>query len=201
MCYHYKPVADGKKVELRFKAIPQVPLGTYEMTNGYTYPEMPIIMDSSKNEVVLAKWGLLPSFAKDAMEYLKKANTLNAKIETAETLASYRNYTDNRCLILAESFKEWKHEIVNGKLVKTPYEIKTADGLPFAFAGLYSIWNGQPTFTILTTEANELMAEIHNSKKRMPVVLCPQEEELWLDRESLKLFCNRSEVELSALRM
>jgi len=198
MCYHYKPTADGKQIELRFKAIPQVPLGKYEMTNGYTYPEMPVIMDTDVKEVRLAKWGLLPSFAKDDKEFLKKANTLNAKIETAETLASYRNYIDNRCLILAESFKEWKHETINGKLVKTPFEIKTADGLPFALAGIYSIWNGQPTFTILTTEANELMAEIHNSKKRMPVILCPEEEKLWLEREPLKPYCNRSEVQLVA---
>lgn len=198
MCYHYKPASDGKKIAMRFRAIPQVPLGEYEMTNGYSYPEMPVIMDSSSNQVSLAKWGLLPSFAKDEKEFLKKANTLNAKIETAETLASYRSYVNNRCLVLADSFKEWKHELINGKLVKTAYEIKTADNLPFAMAGIYSVWNGQPTFTILTTEANELMAEIHNSKKRMPVILCPEEETLWLQREPLKPYCNRSEVQLKA---
>jgi putative SOS response-associated peptidase YedK len=198
MCYHYKPAADGKQIELKFKAIPQVPLGEYQMTNGYTYPLMPVIMDESPRVVSLAKWGLLPGFAKDDKEFLKKANTLNAKIETAETLASYRNYVNNRCLILADSFKEWKHETINGKLVKTPYEIKTPDNLPFAIAGLYSIWHGQPTFTILTTEANTLMAEIHNSKKRMPVILCPGEDKMWLEREPLAPYCNRSEVELIA---
>src|SRR6476620_1548785 len=172
MCYHYKPAADGTKIALRFAAIPQVPLGEYQMTNGFSHPEVPVIMDLSPQAVTLGKWGLLPFFAKDEKEFLKKSNTLNAKIETASTLASFKNYVDNRCLILADSFKEWKHETVNGKLVKIPFEIKTKDGLPFAFAGLYSIWNGNPTFTILTTAANELMAEIHNSAKRMPVILC-----------------------------
>ncbi len=114
------------------------------MTNGYSYPEMPVIFDTSPGEVNLARWGLVPFFAKDDREFLKKSNTLNAKIETAETLASYKNYVGNRCLILAERFKEWKHESVNGKIVKTPYEIKTSDDMPFAFAGLYSIWNGMP---------------------------------------------------------
>jgi len=198
MCYHYKPPSDGIKIKRRFAAILQVPLGEYQMTNGYSYPEMPVILDTAASEVRLAKWGLLPFFAKDDKEFLKKSNTLNAKIETAETLASYRNYVDNRCLVLADSFKEWKHETINGKLIKTPYEIRTKDALPFAFAGLYSVWNGITTFTILTTQANELMAEIHNSAKRMPVVLCPSEEKLWLSREPLKPYCNRSEVALIA---
>ena len=141
------PLQTGRRRDencIALQGNPQVPLGEYEMTNGYSYPEMPVIFDTSPGEVNLARWGLVPFFAKDDREFLKKSNTLNAKIETAETLASYKNYVGNRCLILAERFKEWKHESVNGKIVKTPYEIKTSDDMPFAFAGLYSIWNGMP---------------------------------------------------------
>lgn len=198
MCYHYKPATDTKRIELRFKATPKMPLGDSQMTNGYSYPNMPVILNTSPQLVSLTKWGLVPFFAQDEQEFLKKTNTLNAKIETLESLNSYKNYVENRCLVLAESFKEWKHETVNGKLFKIPYEIKTADNLPFAMAGIYSIRNDIYTFTILTTEANDLMSEIHNTKRRMPVILGQQEETLWLNREPLKPYYDRNETQLVA---
>lgn len=186
MCYYYRPLTAKGQVDNDF-------------VNGFSHPKMPIIVDQNPNDIILGKWGLVPSWAKDDKEFLKKSNTLNAMIETAEEKPSYRNYVNNRCLVMAESFKEWKHETIEGKLVKTPYEISMPDGKPFAMAGLYSIWNNQITYTILTTAANELMVEIHNTKKRMPVILIPEERKLWLNKEPLEPYWNRMEVELKAI--
>src|SRR5690606_7300499 len=93
-----------------------------------------------------------------------------ARIETLEEKPSFRNSIKNRCLIPATNFYEWKWLDEKGKK-KEKFNIGTDEEL-FAFAGLYSVWNnpqnGQQmlTYTILTTEANGLMAEIHNNKKK-----------------------------------
>ncbi|MDD3033249.1 MAG: SOS response-associated peptidase family protein, partial [Bacteroidales bacterium] len=69
------------------------------------------------------------------------------------------------------------------------------DEFLFAFAGIYSP-NG--TFTLLTTESNSLMAEIHNTRQRMPVILRPEQEEMWLGNSDIKNFSKPFEYELSA---
>ena len=200
MCYHYKPASkkEAKQLSVRFNAEVKTELTSDpKIINGFTHPEMPVIIDSNISEIVNAKWGLIPGSENDDKAFYKRLNTLNAKIETVDSSYTYKKYTENRCLILAESFKEWKHETISGKVVKVPYIITAPGGL-FAMAGLYSVWNGQPTFTILTAPANELMSQIHNSAKRMPVILLPQEEKLWLGREPLAPYHIRTEVELIA---
>ncbi len=126
----------------------------------------------------LLKWGLIPYWAKEAAIGNK---LINARSETAVEKASFKtSFKKKRCLIPADGFYEWKKE---GKL-KQPYLIHRKDGKPFAFAGLWSIWRdperGQPveTFTILTTDANDLMRPLHD---RMPVILDRENFDLWLD--------------------
>lgn len=137
----------------------------------------------------------MPFWAKD--KSLQK-NTLNCKIETAAEKPSFKNYISNRCLVVADGFYEWKHTMVNGKLQKEKFLLTVPGNGLFAFAGLYSNWKGINTFTILTTSANQLMAEIHNSKKRMPVVLKKEEESLWLNQKPLDAYAIRTEIELVA---
>ena len=195
-------MASLKKLEKMFKAMMEDPENFMisEEYNGFTHPATPIISNKEPGMIVNAQWGLVPFFAKDnAKEFWKKSNTLNAKIETVDTKNSFKHSLDNRCLVLATSFFEWKHV---GK-EKIKHRIFTKDNEPFAFAGLFnentdSSGNTNLTYTILTTDANELMTEIHNSKKRMPVVLRKQEEELWLKGEPMEIYHNRSEVELIA---
>lgn len=128
----------------------------------------------------LLKWGLIPYWAKEA----SIGNRLiNARAESVAEKPAYRtSFKNKRCLVAADGFYEWKKE---GKL-KQPFLIHRADGKPFAFAGLWSLWRdpAQPgskpveTFTILTTGANDLLRPLHD---RMPVIVAPENFDLWLD--------------------
>ena len=82
-----------------------------------------------------------------------------------------------RCLIPADGFYEWKKE---GKQ-KLPIYIRRPDEEPFAFAGLWERWNDIESCTILTTSANGLMQPFHD---RMPVILSPNDYDVWLDRQN-----------------
>ncbi len=128
-------------------------------------------------QLVLLQWGLVPSWAKDA----KVGNRLiNARAETVAEKPAFRAaLRRRRCLVVADGFYEWQR--TGGK--KQPYFIRLADDRPFAFAGLWERWEGPDhaaleTCTLITTEANELMAPIHD---RMPVILSPDDYDRWLD--------------------
>jgi len=128
-------------------------------------------------ELVKLRWGLIPAWAKEASVGYKM---INARAETAAEKPSFREAMKRRrCLIPADGFYEWKK--AGGK--KLPYCLTMADDAIFAFAGLWERWRdpaGEPveSCTILTTEPNELAREIHD---RMPVILAPEDYDLWLD--------------------
>ena len=88
---------------------------------------------------------------------------------------------------------------------KQQYLITLPNEEPFAFGGIYSEWTDKNTgellntYSIVTTEANELMAEIHNNKKRMPVILTPETEKFWLAGNEIMSFA-KPEVELKAVK-
>jgi putative SOS response-associated peptidase YedK len=135
-----------------------------------------------KRELVELHWGLIPSRAKD-----KKIaySTINAKAETVATKPAFRSaYKKRRCLVIADGFYEWRTE---GK-AKLPMLFQVDGGEPFAFAGLWEWWGGgdKPveSCTILTTEPNELAAQVHN---RMPVILDKEDYEAWLSGEQIPL--------------
>ncbi|MEP7195208.1 MAG: SOS response-associated peptidase [Saprospiraceae bacterium] len=157
--------------------------------NAFTYPKTPVITNLKKNTLQRYQWGLIPPWAKN--DDIKKY-TLNAKIETIEDKVSFKDSIHNRCLILVNGFYEWQWQDTKGKK-KKKFLINVKDELAFAFAGLWSKWIDQNSgeiiysYTILTTEANELMSIIHNSKKRMPVIVNPKEYDLWLDGGDIKL--------------
>lgn len=173
---------------------------TFEMVNGFSHPKCPVIIDSEPGFIDSYTWGLIPSFAIDSE--IQKF-TLNARIETIDTKPSFKNSIGNRCLVIADGFYEWKEVSRNGKKFKHKYLIVMPDEQLFAFAGLYSFWNDRTsgnickTFTILTTEANSVVAAIH-SKNRMPVILKQNEESLWLEGAPYSLFANRTTLELVA---
>ncbi len=128
----------------------------------------------------LLKWGLVPSWAKTPDTGLKM---INARIETVAEKPAYRRaYARYRCLIVADGFYEWQRA---GAGPKRPFHITQADGAPFAFAGLWSIWYDDETAvklrtcTIITTTANSAIASLHD---RMPVILARGAEVEWLDK-------------------
>ena len=132
----------------------------------------------------------MPKWAKDKKF---QANTLNARLETLSEKPSFRNVLGNRCLVPAEGFVEWQWQDPKGK-EKVKYLIEINESPIFTFAGLWSEWVNEntgeiiPTYTIITTEANELMAKIHNTKKRMPVILHPDFEKNWLEEGTINMW-------------
>jgi putative SOS response-associated peptidase YedK len=112
--------------------------------------------------------------------------TFNARAETISEKASYKHAIKNkRCLVLTNGFYEWQ---TRNKL-KQPYYINVKDTEAFALAGVYDKWTNKETgeiintFSVITTKANSLMEEIHNVKKRMPVILDDESEKVWLDSD------------------
>jgi len=182
MCYHTKLEAEKPAVEkaLNIKVNIELPLGVF---NGFTHPETAIVLNSDPAKAYLASWGLMPGWAK---EDFKRANTLNARIETIEEKPSFRSYAGNRCLVPVTSFFEWQWLDEKGK-EKQKYEIGTG-GQVFALGAIYAERNGVITYSIITTDANELMAEIHNTKKRMPLVLTSENRDYWLQGGALEDF-------------
>jgi putative SOS response-associated peptidase YedK len=123
-------------------------------------------------------WGLIPGWAKDTAIGNKM---INARAETLAEKPSFKHaYKRRRCLILADGFYEW--QTIPGAKVKQPMFIHLTDRKPFTLAGLWEAWHpGDENIiscTIITTEPNEMMAQIHN---RMPVILPPSAWEEWLD--------------------
>ena len=136
-----------------------------------------ILADAEEFAVQPARWGLVNFWARDAK---RAARQINARSETvAESRAYARPFKRQRCLVPADGWYEWS----GPKSQRQPHWIHRADREPFLFAGLYDIWHPEPerpavTFTILTREASEALANIHS---RMPVVLPPDRQEDWLD--------------------
>lgn len=135
---------------------------------------------------VLVRWGFLPSFVKDPKDF---PLVINARAETVLEKPSFRNaIRRRRCIFIADAFYEWRRDTVGkgrAKRPSIPFLIRRRDGNPMALAGVWETWTGpdgeeQDTACILTTDANGLMAGIHD---RMPVILEPEDFDLWLDND------------------
>jgi len=157
------------------------------LSRNHTYniaPSQPVLVAARHHDaqptLIDMRWGFLPHWADP-----KKVKTrpINARVETADKLPLFRaSFKSKRCLIAADGFYEWK-QTPSGKV---PHYISLPGGELFAFAGLWDAWKpmegGATTYTctILTTEPNAFMAEIHN---RMPAILQPEDYSEWLDPE------------------
>jgi putative SOS response-associated peptidase YedK len=152
------------------------------MINGYSFPKIAVIVNNEPNIVQFYNWGLIPSWSQTTE--IRKF-TLNAKVETLDSKPSFKLYKDQRCIIILDAFYEWKWLDAKGK-VKEKYEIQNQNMDLMTICGLWNVWKNPinqeeiKTFTMITTEANELMSQIHNTKKRMPMILNNYEEEEWL---------------------
>jgi len=128
-------------------------------------------------ELALLRWGLVPPWAEEPKA---GSRMINARAETVATNGAFRSaFRRRRCLVPADGFYEWQRQ----EHGKQPFYIHTRDDAPFAFAGLWEVWEGKDgtvleTCTVITTEPNELMQPIHN---RMPVILDRADYARWLD--------------------
>jgi putative SOS response-associated peptidase YedK len=158
---------------------------TYNAAPQSVQPVVRLNRDSGNREFALQRWGLVPFWAKDAkLAY----TTINARAEQAAQKPAFREaLRKRRCLVPADAFYEWqrpnpKIAPKTGAKAKQPFAIALKSGEPYAFAGLWERWQpreGEPleTFTILTTDPNQIMEPIHN---RMPVILEPRDYLRWL---------------------
>jgi putative SOS response-associated peptidase YedK len=183
MCGSYYRKSDKQKIAEAFHAtkVDDFPLPPWDYNVAPTSMQ-PIIRqsrDTGERELSQMRWGLVRFFTKD-LSKIRGLSTINARAETFSGAATYREpFKKRRCLVPASGFYEWKKFDAKNK---QPF----AFDLSKAFAGLWDAWkdpaNGQwlQSYTVITTEANELMAQVHD---RIPVILHPRDFDRWLDRE------------------
>jgi putative SOS response-associated peptidase YedK len=178
MCGRFTQTASPAVIAQQF-SVTVPPLFTARYNIAPTQPVAAIRIEpgTTTRQLVLLRWGLIPSWAKDPKI---GHQCINAKAETAAEKPSFRAaFKARRCLVIATGFYEWQ---VQG-LRKQPMWIGLKSHGPFAFAGLWEHWRPPEgadieSCTILTTEPNELLRPIHN---RMPVILAPTAYDQWLD--------------------
>jgi len=182
MCGRYTFYA-GQDLFDRFSLDPDYERGSDFENNFNVSPGqfMPVIVKGEKfNRVLKMRWGLVPSWAKDSKIGYRM---INARADTVSAKPSFQSsFNKRRCLIPANGFYEWKTEDKK----KTPFYYTLRDQPLFAFAGLWEEWMDPnnmklQTYTIITTNANQLIKTIHD---RMPVILKPQDEAVWLNEKT-----------------
>ena len=179
MCGRYTLAKPSKTIKDHFDPI-SIEISHKERYNIAPTQEAPVVLNSEgSRKLVGMRWGLIPPWVKE-----KKSATplINARSETVQQKPAFKNsFRNHRCLVPADGFIEW----IRGEKAKTPCYIYMKPETLFAFAGIWSLWNGeQPalkTFSILTTEANSLLKPIHH---RMPVILKSAQYNTWLDPET-----------------
>ena len=191
MCYQTRLIKKREEILVRFNAEIDA-LNAYDPTefcSAFDFPKTPVITDKEPKNIQLFHWGLIPSWSQDTAI---RNYTLNARIETLNEKRSFKDVVQNRCLIIADGFYEWKWLTKNGSK-KQKFLITLPNASLFSFAGIHSEWTDFEgstfnSYALITTQANELMSEIHNTKKRMPVILEKTDEQLWLEGEDYKKF-------------
>ena len=150
---------------------------------------IPVVRNAEEGrELAMLKWGLIPSWAKDASIGTR---LINARGATLGDKPAFRDaYRHRHCLVPADAFYEWKQ--ISGR--KQPYCIRMRDQTVFGMAGLWERWkdpDGQvvETCTIVTVDANALVGELHD---RMPLILAPGDYDAWLSTETKEVALPRA---------
>ena len=212
MCGRYYRRSDKQRIAEAFQVTSGVdetvlPPWDYNVAPTTHQPVIRADRDTGERQLALMRWGLVPYFAKDLKSFA--FSTINARAESLTTSPIFRGpFERHRCLVPADGFYEWKklpaeqpapkalslfgadvpRSAKAGKktpgVVRTPYAFSLSSGAPFAFAGLWDRWKDPAggvleSYTIITTTPNELAATVHD---RMPVILRPQDYDLWLSR-------------------
>jgi putative SOS response-associated peptidase YedK len=152
--------------------------------NGFSHPQVIAVASDDPSGYQALDWGLIPFWTKGEEQAKQMAKrTLNAKCETVFELPSFRAaIVKRRCIIPVDGFYEWLHY----RSKTYPHYIFPKDETVFSLGGIWEEWldnstgEVKKTFSIITTPANEVMDKIHNTKKRMPLILDPKTELDWL---------------------
>jgi len=180
MCLRFTlAVSDEKELKQRFD-VERIEGGEIKARYNISPTQnIAVVCNDSSNSITFASWGLIPHWAKEEKMGSKLGN---ARAESVDKKPAFKKpFESKRCLIIADSFYEWK------KPAKTPYRIMLKNERLFAFAGIYDDWRKTEegggefnvrTCSIITTEPNALVKEIHD---RMPVILKREDEKKYLD--------------------
>ncbi|MDP3444142.1 MAG: SOS response-associated peptidase [Ignavibacteria bacterium] len=188
MCGRFQLSVKGKHISERFNVEvhddlhrPQLPYK--QLINGFNCAPLqwlPVIKNTSSDQISHLRWGLIPSWAKDSN---MAAKLINSRAETLNEKPSFKKaFAQQRCIIPANGFYEWKKGTV-----KQAFRFFLQEEEIFSMAGIWEQWkqnNGSilETFSIITTAANTLMAPMHH---RMPLILSKSDEESWLHETSI----------------
>ena len=175
MCGRFTLIAKQEVLEKRFHAKFDEPI--VPRYNAAPDQNLPVVLNIDPEKIKLLTWGIKPVWLKHLSG---RRELINVKAETLKEKKTFASDLENRrCIILADSFYEWK--TVEGQKRKTPYRILLKNEEPFAFAGIWeeSKEDGRPRFAIITTTPNEVVEQIHH---RMPVILSKKDESDWLDK-------------------
>jgi putative SOS response-associated peptidase YedK len=184
MCGRFARYSLSRELERLFNAHPP----SFEIQPNYNVAptqEIPVIIQHEDGRHIKKRhWGLVPFWAKDVSI---GSRMINARVETVTSKPAFRAALKHRrCLIPANGFYEWKGKAGS----KQPYYFHLPSGDPFAFAGLYEIWDDKKapseagpykSCTIITMDASDSVKDIHN---RMPLILKPEAYNEWLDPEN-----------------
>lgn len=196
MCFYYAIAKTNARTLIENKVLDAEQLDVFDdkyIVSGFSHPSMPVISNDKPGKIQQFYWGLVPKHTQSkeqADEFIKKYNTLNAKGETIFESRIYKEpILKKRCLVLCSGFFEWRHRKVEGKkkTEKYPFYITLKNNEMFVFGGIWESFVDQQTgevfhtYSIITTEANELMSIVHNAKQRMPLIINPERAMKWLD--------------------
>jgi putative SOS response-associated peptidase YedK len=213
MCFYIGlDISRSKHIKLknRSKKIEEFPVDLNKpMASGFDYPLWPVLkpIDAGMDfNIEMMHWEFIPSYIKtmESLLHFRKGginlktgkkdfphNTLNAIGEEVLNKPTYKEAALNkRCLVLASGFYEWRHYTPpGGKDTAYPYYVELVGQEYFFMAGIYNPWIDEQSgemidsFSILTTKANSLMEQVHNNKKRMPVILPEDEAVEWISKD------------------
>lgn len=182
MCGRFAQRTDSKKLAKVF-GVAEVPVMEARFNITPAQDILGVFQSEDGRQVTFYQWGLVPSWAKDKS---MGSRLINARSETVAEKPAFREaFKKRRCIIPADGFYEWQK--TDGK--KQPFFFRMRNESPFGFAGLWEHWEGRGgesinSCTILTTEANDVLRPVHD---RMPVILHPDDYDLWLDSDVRKL--------------
>lgn len=176
MCYYI----DNSKINIDDEREEEIKKNISSYVSGLSHPIVPIITDES-SEVTLAKWRFNPNIP----ETNKNITIgLNIQSEEATKTPMFKDYTEQHCIVPVNGFYEWKHYI--SSKIRVKHYITMLNEETFYLAGLWRFYNDKKvSFGVLTTPSNELMTDIHNNKKRMPICLNKKQADFFLKSDIL----------------
>jgi putative SOS response-associated peptidase YedK len=149
--------------------------------HAFSLPFLPVV---SLERIELMQWGLIPPWVKDMTQAAEiRMKTFNARSESISEKPSFaESFVSRRCIVPVSGFFEWQQSGKN----RMPWYITSSEVNHLSLGGIWNEWSDPlsamiyHTFSIITTEANEMLSEIHNTARRMPLILDKDSIEAWL---------------------